>query len=73
MVLLIFFICVLYIIIGSALGGLYYYLQYKEDCSDMEDMYFLPIWITALWIFVAPLAFAIYYAKRKTEGEEDND
>lgn len=61
-----------YILIGSSLGGFYYYLMYKEDSySDLEDMYYLPVWITIFWFIVAPLAFAIYYAKKKVESEDD--
>lgn len=56
----------------SSLGGFYYYLMYKEDSyTDLEDMYYLPIWIMALWFIVAPLAFAICYAKKKAESEDD--
>lgn len=63
---------ILYVIVGSLLGGLYYYLMYREDrCSDLEDMSYMPIWIAFLWVFVAPMAFAIYYAKKKVESEDD--
>lgn len=72
MVFLIVFLVAIYILIGSSLGGFYYYLMYKEDIyADLEDMYYLPIWIMALWFIVAPLAFAIYYAKKKVESEDD--
>ncbi len=61
---------IIYIFIGALLGGLYYYLSYQEEgFDDLEDMHYLPIWIAALWIAVAPLAFAIYYAKEKAENK----
>ena len=59
----------LYIIVGAALGGLYYYLAYKDCHDDLEDMHFIPIWIAVFWPFVAPLAFAIYIAKRAADDE----
>ena len=69
---LIILLLAIYILIGSSLGGFYYYLVYKEDSyTDLEDMCYLPIWIMALWFIVAPLAFAIYYAKKKAESEDD--
>ena len=72
MAFLIILLLAIYIIIGSSLGGFYYYLVYKEDSyTDLEDMCYLPIWIMALWFIVAPLAFAIYYAKKKAESEDD--
>jgi len=72
MAFLIILLLTIYILIGSSLGGFYYYLMYKEDSyTDLEDMCYLPIWITALWFIVAPLAFAIYYAKKKAESEDD--
>lgn len=72
MVFLIVLLVAAYILIGSSLGGFYYYLMYKEDnYSDLEDMYYLPVWITIFWFVVAPLAFAIYYAKKKVESEDD--
>lgn len=72
MIVIILLLVVLYIAIGSSLGGLYYYLAYKEnECYDLEDMGYLPIWIAALWVIIAPLAFAIYYAKKKAESEDE--
>ena len=72
MAFLIILLLAIYILIGSLLGGFYYYLMYKEDSyTDLEDMCYLPIWIMALWFIVAPLAFAIYYAKKKAESEDD--
>lgn len=75
MVLIITLLFVLYVTVGSALGGYYYYLRRKDKnrryrSLDMEDMGYLPVWITLFWIFVAPLAFAIYYAEKKVESEE---
>ena len=72
MLFLIALIVIIYILIGSSLGGFYYYLMYKEDnYCDMEDMHYLPIWIMALWFIVAPLAFAINYAEKKVESEDE--
>ncbi len=72
MLFLIVLIVITYILIGSSLGGFYYYLMYKKNSySDLEDMHYLPIWIMALWFIVAPLAFAIYYAGKKVESEDD--
>ena len=72
MAFLIILLLAIYILIGSSLGGFYYYLVYKEDSyTDLEDMCYLPIWIMALWFIVAPLVFAIYYAKKKAESEDD--
>lgn len=73
MIFIILLLVVFYITIGSSLGGLYYYLIYKESegYCDLEDMGYLPVWITALWVIIAPLAFAIYYAKKKAESEDE--
>lgn len=72
MAFLIILLLTIYILIGSLLGGFYYYLMHKEDSyTALEDMYYLPIWIMALWFIVAPLVFAIYYAKKKAESEDN--
>lgn len=72
-VLMVIFIVLVYICIGSALGGHYYYLRHKENYDDLEDMSYLPVWIAILWIVVAPPAFAILYAKIKAEKTDNKD
>lgn len=59
---------ILYIIIGSSLGGLYYYLMCKEDNED-EDKECLPMLMGFFWIGIAPMVFAMYFAKKKAESE----
>lgn len=68
MVFIVLLVIFLYIVIGSILGGLYYYLIYKNTtCNDLEDMVYLPVWITFFWPLIAPICFAIFYARKEAD------
>lgn len=78
MVFLIILLAVVYILIGSFLGGYYYYIVCKEwknnghyGSPDLDDMCGLPVWIACFWVLIAPITFAIYFAKKKAESEDD--
>ena len=65
-------IFIAYTLIGSALGGLYFYLRYKHFRDrNLGDIHFLSALLAAFWPILAPFAFAVYLAERIAEREEE--
>lgn len=58
----------LYIIIGAAIGSLYYYLQLRRNRRD-DDM-FDSVCIGAFWPVAAPFAFGFYFARTMSERDD---
>lgn len=58
----------LYILIGAAIGSLYYYLQLKRDRRNSDT--FDAVWVGALWPAVAPFAFGFYFARMMSERDD---
>lgn len=58
----------LYVLIGAAVGSLYYYLQLKRSRINADT--YTAAWIGALWPVVAPFAFGFYFARTMSERND---
>lgn len=64
---IILFLCIVYILIGAAVGSIYYYLQLKNNKYDDDVCY--SVLIGLFWPCVAPFAFGLYYAKKLSKNK----